>query len=60
MDRETLLVLNDLLDIVDKLTEIVSELNPGAQNQLGLVEFIMARVERTLDGVQKSLDHKTA
>lgn len=57
MDKNTVYVLNDLLDIVDKLTEIIRELNPGATNQLGFLDFMMARVERQLDDAEKSEDH---
>lgn len=56
MDKNTLYVLNDLLDVVDKLTELVRELNPGATNQLGFIEFMMARIERNLDDATKALE----
>lgn len=46
MDIDTRYVLNDLLDVVEKLTEIVRELNPGAD--LSLVDFLMERANRAL------------
>jgi hypothetical protein len=47
MESETRFILNDLLDVVDKLTEIVRELNPGAD--LGFVDFLLERADRTLE-----------
>jgi hypothetical protein len=48
MDKETYFVLNDLVDAVEKLTELVRELNPGATNQLDFVDFVLRRSSRAL------------
>lgn len=58
MEKETLYVLNDLTDVVDNLADLVRELNPGATNQLGCIDFMLKRVKRNLDDVQASLDRK--
>jgi hypothetical protein len=47
MDKETADTLNDLLDIVEEVAKIVSELNPGAN--FGLIEFLIRRVEERLN-----------
>lgn len=52
MDKETAAALNDLLDIVEELTKVVSELNPGAN--YGFIEFLVRRVE---DRIQAQLAH---
>jgi len=49
MDQNSRHVLNDLTDAVEKLTEIVRELNPGATNQLGFIDFVLARASRVLE-----------
>lgn len=51
MDKETMYVLNDLTDVIEKLTEIVRELNPGAANQFGFIDFVLTRASRTLADV---------
>lgn len=56
MDRETLFVMNDMLDVVDKLVEIVRELDPGKTENFKFIDFMLARVERTLDDASKVLD----
>jgi hypothetical protein len=56
MDKNTLFVLNDLLDAVETLSDIVGELNPGATEQLGLVDFLLGRSQRYLDDTKKALD----
>lgn len=46
MDTETKHVLNDLIDVVDALSDIVRELNPGAN--FGFIDFVMERANRTM------------
>ena len=46
MDKETKFILNDLIDIVDALSDIVRELNPGAD--FGFIDFVAERVNRTM------------
>lgn len=50
MDKETQSVLSDLLDAVDRLTELVRELNPGAD--LRLVDMVIERADQTLARVE--------
>jgi hypothetical protein len=47
MDKEVRYILNDLADVVEQLTKIVRDLNPGAN--YGLIEFMMARIDRQLN-----------
>jgi len=49
MDRESRFILNDLTDVVEELTKIVRELNPGANWKF--IDFLLARVDRQLDDV---------
>jgi hypothetical protein len=51
MDKETQYVLNDLTDVVERLAEIVRELNPGATEQMAFVDFLIVRASRTLTEV---------
>lgn len=47
MEKETRYILSDLLDVVERLTEIVRDLNPGAD--LSSVDFLIDRADRTLE-----------
>lgn len=47
MDSHCRFILNDLTDVVEELTKIVRELNPGAN--YGLIEFMLARIDRELE-----------
>jgi hypothetical protein len=49
MDKEVRFILNDLTDVVEQLTKIVRELNPGAN--YGLIEFMLARIDRQLNDI---------
>lgn len=46
MPKETHLAINDLLDIVEELTNMVEELNPGATEQVRRIRFLIQRGER--------------
>lgn len=48
MDKETYFILNDLVDAVERLAGLVRELNPGATNELGFVDFLVERTDRML------------
>ena len=41
--------LTDLLDIVEALTEIVEELNPGANEQIRRIRFLIDRAEKCVN-----------
>lgn len=43
------LPLNDLLDIVEELTNMVEELNPGATEQIRRIRFLTGRAESQLN-----------
>lgn len=60
MDKPTLYTLNDLVDVADMLAVIVNELNPGAANQIGFIEFLLKRVRRNLDDVRTELGGRLA
>jgi hypothetical protein len=47
MENQTRLILNDLLDVVDRLTEVVREMNPGAD--LSSIDFLIERAEGVLE-----------
>lgn len=38
--------INDILDIVEELTNIVEEINPGATEQVRRIRFLIGRAER--------------
>lgn len=38
--------INDLLDIVEELTDMIEELNPGATEQVRRIRFLIGRAER--------------
>lgn len=57
MDKEVRFILNDLTDVVEQLTAIVRELNPGAN--YGLIEFMMARIDRQLNEVLDAAESRT-
>ena len=54
MDCSTYYILNDLHDAIDKLAELVRELNPGATSPLGFIEMLLTRSEQALDRVAKA------
>jgi hypothetical protein len=56
MDRETQFALNDILDAVEELAKLVRELNPGAENQLAFVDFLLARTDRLLVAAKQSYE----
>ena len=43
MPKESHFAINDLLDIVEELTNIVAELNPGATEQIRRIRFLTER-----------------
>jgi hypothetical protein len=47
MESNTRYILSDLLDVVERLTEIVRDLNPGAD--LSSVDFLIDRADRVLE-----------
>lgn len=47
MDKNSIYVMNDLIDIVTVLTSALRELNPG-QN-FDFVDFLIARSKRVVD-----------
>ena len=47
MDQDTIFIVNDLTDVVEELTKIVREINPGAN--FGLIDFMLARIDRKLN-----------
>ena len=57
MDKEVRFILNDLTDVVEQLTEIVRELNPGAN--YGLIEFMMARIDRQLTDALEAAESRS-
>jgi hypothetical protein len=48
-DRQAVGILNDLLDAVEKLAEIVAELNPGRTEDLRFIRFVLQRADRELN-----------
>ena len=44
-------VLNDLLDVVEKLAEIVADLNPGRTEDHRFIKFLLERADRELNSV---------
>lgn len=46
MDKEACYIMNDLIDAVERLTELVRELNPGATAQLASIDFLVQRASR--------------
>lgn len=46
MPKGSHLAINDLLDIVEELTNIVEELNPGATEQIRRIRLLTERANR--------------
>lgn len=46
MPKESQLAINDLIDIVEELTKMVEELNPGATEQVRRIRFLIGRAEQ--------------
>ena len=46
MDKNAVYIMNDLIDAVERLTELVRELNPGATKQLADIDFLVQRASR--------------
>ena len=51
VDKNTGYILNDLLDVVEELTKIVRDLNPGAN-----YDFMLVRTEKALNGALQELE----
>lgn len=45
MPKSSHLAINDLLDIVEELTNLVEELNPGATEKIRRIRFLTERAE---------------
>lgn len=58
MDRESQYVVSDLLEAIEKLTEVVRELNPGATRKFDFIDFVLARVGRTLQEARDRSDRE--
>jgi hypothetical protein len=58
MDKETLSVLNDLSDAVKELASIVSDLNPGATNQLHALDFYLIQIGHSLERAKNTLERQ--
>lgn len=50
MPKDSHLAINDLLDIVEELTNMVETLNPGATEQVRRVRFLIRRAEKCAAG----------
>lgn len=48
MTKQSHLAVNDLLDIVEELTRLVEELNPGATEQIRRIRFLTERANRCM------------
>lgn len=48
MDKETAFALRNLLDIVERLTKMAEEANPGAGEDVRFIRFLIDRVDRNL------------
>ena len=46
MNEKSTSPINDLIDIVEDLTDLVEELDPGACNQIGRIRFLIERASR--------------
>lgn len=56
MAKETHLALSDLLDIVEELTRMVEELNPGASEQARRIRFLIERAEKCVNRAMARYD----
>lgn len=57
MDKETGYALNDLLDVVEELTKIVRDLNPGANYDF--IDFLLARTSSNVGKALEALDARS-
>lgn len=46
MTKETNLAINDLIDVVEALTALVEEINPGASESIRRIRFLIDRAEK--------------
>lgn len=46
MDKNAVYIMNDLIDAVERLAELVRELNPGATAQLDSIDFLVERASQ--------------
>ena len=46
MPKESHLALNDIIDVLEELTILVEELNPGASEQLRRIKFLIDRADK--------------
>ena len=56
MDRNTCYIINDLLEVMDELTALVRELNPGAAEQHRRMAFFLARIDRQVKDTLAALE----
>lgn len=50
-DKEVKFILNDLLDIVERLTNMAEDMNPGATQDISFLRFLTERVKRSLSQI---------
>jgi len=48
MTKNSHLAINDLLDVVEEITGMLEELNPGATGQVRRIRFLIERAERCI------------
>jgi len=51
MNEDSQSPICDLLDIVEELTDIVGELNPGANEQIRRIRFLIERAKKCANEV---------
>lgn len=56
MDKNACYVVNDILEVLDELTTMMRELNPGATEQHRRIAFFLTRVDRSVKETLAALE----
>ena len=56
--NDVILILNDLIDVVEEMSSILEELNPGANWQM--IKFMTNRTSRLMNELLESIERERA
>jgi len=56
MDKNACYIVNDLLEVLDELTVMMRELNPGATEQHRRIAFFLTRIDRQVKETLATLE----
>lgn len=56
MDKNACYIVNDILEVLDEVTALLRELNPGATEQHRRIAFFLTRIDRNVKDTLAALE----